>query len=168
MRVREWSVALGRLLLPLNHPEHAVYGTVITGAVLAAYSDPPVHLEDVLVNVPATVVIYWLAHVYAEGLVRAERGVPFSGRRLPATMRSQSGIIQSALAPMLVLLLAVLCGATSTVALEIAVYFTVLLLGSFGVVGARRGGLRGRPLIVSALLATFLGLIVVALKASVD
>ncbi|MFG2196671.1 hypothetical protein [Streptomyces sp. NPDC048639] len=168
MQLREWSVGLGRLLLPLDYPAQAVYGTVITGAVMAAYSDPPVALDDVLINVPATVVIYWLAHVYAEELVRAEQGIAFSARRLRATLRTQWPIIQSAMGPVLVLLLALLCGATATVAVEIAVWFAVLLLGCFGAVGARRGGLRGRPVIVSAALAGFLGLIVVALKASVD
>ncbi|MEV6318109.1 hypothetical protein [Streptomyces sp. NPDC051776] len=168
MQLRDWTVALGRLLLPLDHPAQAVYGTVITGAVMSAYSEPPVELDEVLIHVPATVAVYWLAHVYAEQLVHAEQGVPFSRRRLPAAMRNQWPIIQSALTPLLVLLLALLCGATTTIALAIAVWFTVFLLSAFGLVGARRGGLKGRPVVKSALLAGILGLIVVGLKSSVD
>ncbi|MGP3923667.1 hypothetical protein [Streptomyces sp. 8N616] len=168
MSLREWWGRLGMRLMPLKNPAQAVYGTVITGAVMAAYSEPPVEIDEVVPGVLATVVVYWLAHVYAEELVHFEEGVAFSRRRLWSTMRAQWAIVRAALAPVLVLLVALLFGATPTVALEIAVWFTVLLLVGFGTVSALRGGLRGGPLILAALLAGSLGLILVALKGSVD
>lgn len=169
VRVREWWARLGRwLLLPLDHPAQAVYGTVITGAVMSAYADPPVETADVVVGVVATVVVYWLAHVYAEELVHATEGRVFSWRRLGSTMRAQGAIVRSALAPLAVMAVALLCRATPTVALGIAVWFTVVLLACFGAVSARRGGLRGRSLVLAAALAGCLGLILVGLKSSVD
>jgi hypothetical protein len=168
MSLREWWGRLSMRLMPLQNPAQAVYGTVITGAVMAAYSEPPVEVDEAVPGVLAAVVVYWLAHVYAEELVHAEQGAAFSGRRLWSTMRAQWAIVRAALAPVVVILAALLFGATSTVALEIAVWFTVLLLAGFGAVSARRGGLRGCSLILATLSAGCLGLILVALKSSVD
>lgn len=160
---------LGRWLLPVEHPAEAIYGTVLAGGVMAAYSDPPVHIDEVVVGVVVTALVYWIAHGYAEGVAPgAGQGTALSWRRLLSTLHAKRPLAQASVLPSIVLVAAALLGANPELALGIAVWFSVLLLATFGVVAGRRDGLTGVSLMLAGLLAGTLGLIIVALKSWVD
>ncbi|GGO99839.1 hypothetical protein [Wenjunlia tyrosinilytica] len=169
MRTREWPESLGRWLLPLNNPTEAILGTVVTGAIMAAYSEPPIHVDEVTLATIVSVLVYWLTHVYADEVGHdPENGPAFSKRRLMATLRRDWAIAQASIPPLAVLLLSSLCGATSFLALEIAVWSAVALLVAWGMFSAARHGLRGMPVFAAGLVAGVLGLIIVGLKSAVD
>jgi hypothetical protein len=79
----------------------AIYGTLVTSAVIAGESIANVKLADIEWSVVVTVPIYWLAHVYA--VVLAERS-PTSARPswsdLGEALRDESVILESALPPL--------------------------------------------------------------------
>jgi hypothetical protein len=68
--------------------------------------------------------------------------------------------------PLLVLLISRLLGVSSGVAIDIAMWYTIVLLVALGWLAAVRAGLVGWPRLAATAFAAILGLAVVALKAS--
>ena len=48
----------------------AIYGTILVAGVLAASSDAGADVADTAVYVFATVLVFWLAHAWADSLAR--------------------------------------------------------------------------------------------------
>jgi hypothetical protein len=143
-----------------------IYGTVICAATLASAGKEPA--GRVALTVLVTLLVYWLSERYAELLGLAARG----GDGKPAVTRAEVlgvltagwAMIQASITPLLVLLIARLCGASSEIALDVAVAYTVLLLVVLGWLAARSAGLVGWPRWAATAFAGVLGLVVVALK----
>jgi hypothetical protein len=170
MRVREVGRALAGVVVPLRDPAEGTLGTVVTAGLMAAYADPPVHMDEVVTAVLATVGVYWLAHVYAETVGRTpEGGGPaFSRARLRRSLRANWGLVRAALPLLAVAVVVWAAGADPTTALGAGVWCAVVVLVVEAVVTARRYGVRGPRLLIAAAAAGFIGLILVALKSGVD
>lgn len=170
MRRREVGRALAGLVVPLRDPAEGALGTVVTAGLMAAYADPPVQMAEVVVAALVTVVVYWLAHVYAEmvGRMPGDGGPAFSRARLRRSLRANWGLVRAALPLLVIALVAWAAGARPTTALGVAVWFAVVILVVEGVVTAYRHGVRGLRLLAAAAAAGVLGLLLVALKSSVD
>ena len=124
-----------------------------------------------------TLFVYWLAERYAEvlGLAATAAGgssVKGDGVQKITTdhvrhvVRSGWPMIEASVTPLVVLLGSRLLGASAEAAVNIALWYTVLLLVTLGWLAATRGHLTGWPRIAATAFAAFLGLIVVGLKAS--
>jgi hypothetical protein len=155
-----WT-GLKRLRIALVAP--AIYGLIVSSGVMAS-AGPGVPLLGVAVAVLVTVLVYWVAEQYAAVLAGRLAGHATSGRQLRASLREGWPMVEASYAPLLVLLLAWLLGASRTVAILCALSFTTLLLFAFGWMAGRRSGLSGMGLLVSALVGGGLGLVMIVLK----
>jgi len=75
-------------------------------------------------------------------------------------------LVQASYAPLAVLIVAGLLGASVELAVTISMISSTCLLVGFGWVAGRRGGLTGLRLILAALFSGFLGLVLIGLKLS--
>ncbi|MFI8280889.1 hypothetical protein ACIGBH_39630 [Streptomyces sp. NPDC085929] len=155
-------------VLPLENPPETIYGSVVTGAVLASASEPPVNLSEVVFSVIASLLIYWFAHVYAEEFARSHPGEKsFSWSRLLRSARVQWALVKSSFIPVLALLLVALFGGGANLAIEVGLWSVVLILLCWGLVTAHRKGMKGTRLVLAGLLAAALGVAIVMLKSVV-
>ena len=152
-----------------------IYGTIICASILGSAS-PDTPALKVAISVLVTLLVYWLAERYAEvlGLVSSpDHAGPYeqgTNRITAAHVRHVLGsgwaMIQASITPLIVLLGSRLLGAESEMAVNIALVYTVILLALLGWLAATRAGLTGWARRLAAAFATFLGLAVVILKAS--
>ncbi|MGW2588565.1 hypothetical protein ACWCYZ_46380 [Streptomyces virginiae] len=168
MRIRKILASVGKIVLPLENPPETIYGSVVTGAVLASASEPPVNLSEVVVSVIASLLIYWLAHVYVEEFARSHPGEKeFSVRRLLRSARVQWSLVKSSFIPVVALLLVVAFGGDANLAIEVGLWTVAMILLCWGLVTAHRKGMKGMPLVLTGLLAAVLGVAIVLLKSVV-
>ena len=143
-----------------------VYGTIVVMATVAAGGKGIVDTWQLAAFVVATVVVLWLAHVYAHGLAESiERGRRLDGAELVEVARREISIVLSAVAPVTALVL----GATGIIRESRAIWLAlVLCLLALGVQGARYAQVErlGRFATVVAVACNLgLGLVIVGLKA---
>ena len=142
----------------------SIYGTIVTAAVIAAGGNQLTSAQ-LAVTVIVTLIVYWLAEQYAELL-----GAHAHDGRLPS-----AGLIRSSLAeawpmvtasflPVASIGLAILFGASSSDAAQVALLVTVLLLIMHGYSAGRAAGLQGGQRIVVTAIAGLLGVAMVILK----
>jgi len=147
-----------------------VYGTIIVLAVLAAggnaYRAEPWHL---LLIVVTTVIVLWLAHVYAHGLEESLS----AGRRLRAAelahiARRELAIPAAAVAPSAALVLGAIGVLRESTAVWLAFILGVITLAAQGVRYATVERLSGRATVLAVVVNLALGLTLVALEVFVS
>jgi hypothetical protein len=141
---------------------HAIYGTVVGAAAMAAAG---VHgtLGGVVVTVLVTVAVYWVAERYAEVLAAAVHG---PGRRSRVAQALGRGwpTVEAAYTPLVVLVVVVLITGQLNSGVLVALGVSTAMLSGLGYVAARRGGaLRAAALGWGAGSAA-LGVVVILLK----
>jgi hypothetical protein len=143
----------------------AIYGTIVVAGVLAAaeYDDKPDVLETGAYAL-ATVVVFWLAHAWAQTLGRRLVGVGPSGRTLRHSLARDWPLVQSAAPPLAAMALAALVGASDETAIDIAFWVCVASLTAWGAVVARREEASIARTITTAAGCGALGLVLVLLK----
>ncbi len=142
----------------------AIYGTIITAAVLAAGGNAlsTVALEA---TVFVTVTVYWLAEQYAVLLgEHTHSGQLPSKGEITSSMRASFPMVTSSLIPLLVLFIGRVCGLTAFHAAALAIFTTVVLLIYHGHAAGKEAGLTGPKLLLVTATAGLLGLIMIALK----
>lgn len=141
-----------------------IYGAVITASVLAA-AGGRVTTVALAVSVIVTLVVYWLAEQYAELLGEQAAGTSVLSR---ATMISGLArtwpIVSASAAPIAVLLLARLAGASAAAAANAGIVTAVVLLAVHGFAAGRAARLHGWRLTGVTVTAAALGLVMVVLK----
>lgn len=163
---------LGRFLDWLPHvrnPSGAIYGTIVAAAVLASEGNSHEGVVEMAGVVLVTLVVYWLAHGYAEMLPhRARYGA--SGLRvsivgdLVGALRAEWPIVGGSFALIFVLLLAGLLGAGTETAVDVTLWFAALELLVWGAIAARAARLRGWAILGYAAGSAFLGVLIATLK----
>src|SRR4051812_7195318 len=89
------SGALSRRLARLTaNPSGAVYGTIISTAVIAAASVHNGTPEQILAANVLTLLVFWLAHVYSEVLEHRLRTSEFHFRVVRATMANELAMVE--------------------------------------------------------------------------
>lgn len=164
------STRLRRRLARVSAPSvpAGIYGTIICASILAAAGEKSA--AKVAATVLVTLFAYWLAERYAEVLGLAAGpdgpGPPITMAHVRHVLRSGWSMIQASITPLLVMLVSRLFGASSALAVDIALVYAVVLLVLLGWLAASRAGLRRWPRVGATAFAAFLGLLVVVLKAS--
>jgi hypothetical protein len=141
-----------------------IYGTIVTAAVIAAGGNSLTSAK-LAVTIVVTLVVYWLAEQYAELL-----GTHTHDGRLPS-----AGLVRSSLAdawpmvtasflPVASIGVAVLFGASSVDAAQVALLVTVVLLVVHGFTAGRAAGLTGMRRVIVTIIAGLLGVAMVVLK----
>ena len=143
-----------------------VYGTIVVLAVLAAGGKAYEHdLWRLVAIAVTTVLVLWLAHVYAHGLGESLR----AGRRLDAAelgaiARRELAIPLAAVAPTAVLLLGVVGLLAAPTAFWLAFGLGVATLGVQGLRYARVDRLGAKGTAAAVALNVALGLVLVVLE----
>ena len=146
----------------------AIYGTILVASVLAASSvEGNPTPGAVAAYVAATVIVFWLAHAWANTLASAAIAAPGTRRALADALKSDWPLVQSAGPPLAVLGLASLLGATDENAIDIAIWSCVGVLTAWGGFIAHREGASPVRVVVTAAGCGGLGALLVLLKALV-
>jgi hypothetical protein len=151
---------------PGRRQSSGIYGTVVTAAVLATGGNQ-LGTVPLAVTILVTLLIYWLAELYAELL-----GQHVQGGRLPTRRQARLSLVETwpmvsaSYVPLLALLLARVVGVSIGSAVDIALAVTVGLLTFYGWSGGRRAQLRGVRLVAVTALAGALGIVMIVLKST--
>lgn len=146
-------------------PGGLVYGTIAVGALLAAESARRETYAKTVLAVAITLMLYWLAHSYAEFTGRRlEEGKAFTLMGLAqATVREFSVLIGAAI-PLVVLLVFWALGAHLTSAVTAAIWTSAVMIVIIELVVGLRAELTGRDLARQTAFGAVLGVLVMVLR----
>lgn len=151
--------------------DEAVYGTVLYAAVIAASSAPDDHSDgvpgdsaalaprdvlDVLLLSLTTLLVFWVAHVFARTLARGA---------LRDALRHSNGMLLAAVLPTVPLVLGAVGVLPDAVDWSALLSFVVLAFLGYGSAERRGRGIGIR--ILSAFIAVVLGFVIVVIKIAV-
>jgi hypothetical protein len=146
----------------------AIYGTILVAGVLAASSDAGADVADTAVYVFTTVLVFWLAHAWADSLARRVTATRRGLKGFRITLANQWPLVQSALPPIVVMFVAQALGADDEGAIAWAAWSCVVLLAGWGVVVARREHESAGRIVITSVACAALGLLMIGLKALLD
>lgn len=148
-----------------SNPARFVYGTITVGALLATESARRETYLETVGAVVLALVLFWLAHGYAE----------FTARRLQLTdeltlgafaesMAHESPILLGSAAPLLAVLLSWAAGATLSTAVTVAIWTAAAMTLAIEVVAGLRSERSGLELVAQITIGLTLGLLVIGIK----
>jgi hypothetical protein len=143
-----------------------VYGTIVVLSVIVTGAKAFPHgLGHVALLVAVTTVVFWLAHVYADGLAFSiGHGVHLSLAELGRIARREAAILGAGVPPEAALVLGAVGLLSEQVAVWLALGLGLAVLGAAGIVFARVERL-GRLRMIAAVLANLaLGVVLIGLK----
>jgi hypothetical protein len=145
------------------NPRGAVYGTIVATAVIAAaagHKSP----ELILAATVATLLVFWLAHVYADFLDHGLRQARFHLKVLPAIMATELSMLAAPALSILFLLLGALGLLDEELAVRLALWNGVIQLVLWGTdVGRRRGQAWSGALLTGLVNGAF-GVVIIILE----
>jgi len=145
-----------------------VYGTIVVLSVVTAASTVEQDLWRLAVIAAATVVIYWIAYVYAHGLgENLKVGRRLTAPELAAIARRESSILLAAVLPVAAIVLGAVGLVANRTVLWLAVGLGAAALAAQGLRYARLERLSPTGMITTVAINLALGLVIVVLKALV-
>ena len=143
-----------------------IYGTILVMAVLAAGADNgTIDAWELDVIMISTVVVLWLAHVYAHAIADSvTSGEPLHRKSVTGIARRESSIVRAGVVPGVVIFLGVLGVYSESTAVTIAFGACMITLGIQGLRYARAAHLSTLATGVFVTLNLALGLLIVSLK----
>jgi hypothetical protein len=154
---------------PLEHRAHrlagAIYGTILATSIVAAAGGDPSKLNRTFWIVLATSVVFWAAHVYSD-LVAARMLLPRRLRKdeVRRIAVAEWPMLQSSWPILVALSLGTLHIIEKQAASDLAMVVGIGALFTYGLIAGRQEQLgRGRQLL-SALVTTSFGLLILGLK----
>lgn len=156
--VREWFDARFR------NPE-AIYGLIVFTAFVTISSDHAVDAWDILDTAAWTLVVFYIAHVFAHTLT--DHGKRSLGDAMMHAMRHASGMLYAAIPAALVLVVCGVQGLSAETAYEAATWTTTIVLAVLGYAAYWRRGAHVVTRIIGALATAALGLFIVLLEYAV-
>ena len=150
--------------MPVN-VARVVYGTVTVGTLLAAESAERETYAETLASVLIALVVYWMAHSYAEVTARRiEEGGRLTGGALASSMRHEVWILIGAAVPVLPLVIWWIAGGRLTIAVDAAIWTSAGMIVVYEVIAGVRAELTGGEMLRQIALGATLGLLVIAVK----
>jgi len=141
-----------------------IYGTIITASVLVSAGDELATLPLAL-SVLMTLVVYWLADVYAQLLAGPhKRGSLPTWHEASIALVDTWPLVSASFSPLALLLVAWLLGARSSVAATVALVGSILMLIIYSRAAARAAKLRGFQVAAVTAVAAMIGVLMIALK----
>ncbi len=158
MRLRIWLFDRG------DNLAGGIYGTILVTSLVAA-ADGSVAIWRSLGLVEVTVIVFWLAHVYAHALAwRLDTDEDFTRSELRSIAAGQWPLLQAAIVPSLALLAGGLGLIATRTAYGIAIGYGVVALVWWGLIFARKERLSALATGVVVLVNASFGLSIVLLK----
>ena len=148
-----------------DNPAGLVYGTVTVAALLAAENARSETYAEVTASVLITLILYWLAHAYAEFVghrLQTEEHFTYGG--LVRTAVHEFAVVIGATVPLLVVLGCWAFGVSLSTAVSASIWTAVGAIVAVELVIGIRAELQGRDLIRQTLFGAGLGLLVIALR----
>jgi hypothetical protein len=154
--------------LPAN-VSGAIYGQILVTSLVGALSeDSDIDAEYILVSVGATMLVFWLAHVYAAAMARGLETAQHVGwgeiRRLAA---GEWPLVQATFPTAIVLALGAIGVLSTETAVGLAITVGVVALFAWGLAIGRASGSSWAAALLGAAISAGFGLVVVGLKALV-
>ena len=163
--VRRLALAVAEIVEPEENPAGVVYGTLASGALLAAEATRRETLEEAAGAVALTLALFWLAHGYARSVgQRLESGEEWSPARLAASLRHEVTILRGSILPLVVLLMARAAGASTHAAVTAALVSASVLLFLLELIAGVRTGQSPPRVVLQTLIGAVLGLGILVLK----
>lgn len=150
--------------------EEGVYGLILVSGLVASAGSGGAPAGRALAITAVTVVVFWLAHVYA-GAVAAHGTADAEGRPVPLgqavrhAMRRSSGLLVATVLPGIALMLGVVGVLPDKVAIWTSLWVCVGVLAWLGFVAYRRKGVTWPMQIVGAVSTASFGVVIIAAKA---
>jgi hypothetical protein len=143
----------------------AVYGSIIAAALIEAFRSEHVHAEETALSVLATMLVFFLAHVWSSILgERLHRRGALGLHRVGEIVASEWPLVEASFGPILVLLLGWTGVLADTTAEELALVVCLLQLFGWGMACGLRAYDRWWAGVGSGLVNGALGLVVVSLE----
>lgn len=168
------TTSLSRSMLRRIVTEPAIYGVVLVAGLVVIIGNSADASWDVLVKVLATLVVFWIAHVYASVVAHLgdayDDGTPARARLAAALHDALShswGMLLAGVIPLVVLTLGVTRLISDRNAIWGTLWAAVVLLGVLGWLGVASWSPRISRGLLGAVITSLLGLVLVALKALV-
>jgi hypothetical protein len=153
-----------RLAIIAANPRGAVYGTIVATALIAATAAGGKSPGLILAATVATLLVFWLAHVYADFLDHGLRHASSDWKVLVSVMGQELAMLAAPALSILFLLLGALGLLDEGLAVRLALWNGVVQLVGWGVdVGRRRGRAWPAALLVGLINGAF-GLVIIALE----
>jgi hypothetical protein len=147
-----------------SNPAGLVYGTITVGALLAAESAQRETYLETVGAVLIALVLYWLAHSYAQFTARRLQGdEPLTVGALARTMAHELSILAGAAVPLLTVVVWWAAGARLASAVTAAIWAAAAMTVVLEVVAALRTDRSGSELVVQIAFGLLLGLLVIAI-----
>lgn len=148
-----------------DNPAGLVYGTVTVAALLAAESARRETYVKTVVSVAVTLILYWLAHAYAEYAGhRIEHEEHFAYGGLARTAVHEFAVVIGAVIPLAVLLGCWAFGAALPAAVSAAIWTAIGTIVALELGIGIRAGVSGGELVKQTLFGALLGVLVIVLR----
>jgi hypothetical protein len=162
MTARAVSTRMARVLMT----EESVYGLILVSGMIVVSNSLVGTSINALSTVLVTVIVFYLAHVYAGTVARmaAEEGHGELGISIRLAARHSRGLLLVSILPLAILLLGVLGVLGDEVSIWTALVVDVVALGVLGWLAVARWSTNFWARVASALITAAFGAIVMALK----
>lgn len=150
-------------LAPDTDFSSAIYGQVLAGSAVVALSRHDERPMEIVGGVSATMLVFWVAHVYAETISRAVARDGRSGA-LRHLARQEWPMVQAALPAVVALTLAALGLWSRGTGVTIALALGVVELFGWGLAAGRRSGRSKGGALGAGLVCAAFGLLLIGLK----
>lgn len=147
--------------------EEAIYGLILVSGMIVVSNSIVGTSANALLTVVITVLVFFMAHVYAGTLARlaATDGAAGFAPSLRGSARHSLGMLVAAVPPLLILLLGTLRVFDDESAIWAALIVDTVLLAALGWFAVARWTRSVWPRMLSALITAAFGLVLVAMKA---
>jgi hypothetical protein len=153
-----------RLAIVAANPSGAIYGTIVTCAIIAAASAGGKSPDLILTATITTLLVFWLAHVYAHFLDHEVRHDRTQWRVLASIMGQELSMIAAPALSILFLFLGALGLLNEPLAVSLALWTGVAQLVGWGIdVGRRRGRAWPAALLIGLINGAF-GVVIIILE----
>ena len=157
-----WRAAM---LALARNPVGSIYGTVLADSVLAVESERQTVLADLIYAELVSVLVYWLAHVYADFLGSPPSASRRAGlHRLAETMGHEWSLVTASFFPLLAVLLAAAAGASVQTAALAGMWTGVAALVLWGEIAGRHSGRGTWASLAYGLVAGVFGVALILLR----
>lgn len=163
--VRKNTQLTDKRLVPAPNAGGFVFGVITIGALMAAESGRHESYPDLVLSALVAMMLYWLAHAYAELLGhRLTTGEPLSARTLGSALVHDWAIVRGAAIPLLALVIAWAAGASRESGVTAALRTAVVTIVVFELLAGIRARSTPVELLLKVGVGVMMGIAILALK----
>jgi len=148
-----------------RHPSGLLYGVIITGAVMSATAGHGTSAQRIVASTVFVLGVYFLADVYVRVFAHQFReGRASIGHRFASAASHESGVLLGGVPALGTFAVSTALGVSPSTAADIALWVTVVVLGTIAYLAARYAGSTVREALLESAVAGLLGILMVVSK----